>query len=79
MGDVQREAQERAADIDADRHQFIHQMHIEGFRDWLDERPKCETVECARFVWRERAIVKVSEMHPATNIAGLYWRDNVDG
>lgn len=57
-----------------------------GFRDWIDpygmqkERPyDYEIVEVWMEPWRrpdaaERQMLKPSDLHPAFNIAGLWWR-----
>lgn len=52
-----------------------------GWRDWMysccdrDGGPyRHHLIEAWRREWQQVEVLRMSDLHPATNVAGLYWR-----
>jgi hypothetical protein len=46
-----------------------------GWRSWGDSNPyRFQMVEAWSGGWMEPEVLRPREMHPATNVAGLFWR-----
>lgn len=49
----------------------------DGWREWLTERPYAHrSVEIMREEWPCPYTIDPRRLHPLTNVAGLWWREN---
>ena len=57
---------------------FQEQMAAGGYVEWASVAPPRtdDPVECRRFEWTRAQFIRPARVHPADNVAGLYWRSH---
>jgi hypothetical protein len=51
-----------------------------GWKPWIECPPYAHAVvEAWRYEWQKSEIIEPMRMHPAMNVAGLYWKPVADG
>ena len=51
-----------------------------GWRPWIGCLPYAySVVEAWRYEWQKSEIIEPMKMHPAMNVAGLYWKPVAEG